>query len=193
MTLTSQREGTVQVPGGNVWYKIEGDGPGTPLLLLHGGPGAGSTPNCSATTRRPSTTTTTKPGVQGTTTTTLAPPAPPPTDPVLPPPSSGPVVNAPSPVANGEPSDGGGSSPPDEGDDTLVALPPLTTPDAAPPISPIPGAEELFGDGEGVPLSMALVIAVAGLATVALVLRGTFGRGRMPLPVAEESDTLKFR
>jgi proline iminopeptidase len=41
MTLTSQREGTVQVPGGNVWYKIVGDGPGTPLLLLHGGPGAG--------------------------------------------------------------------------------------------------------------------------------------------------------
>jgi proline iminopeptidase len=41
MTLTTQREGKVQVPGGNVWYKIEGDGPGVPLLLLHGGPGAG--------------------------------------------------------------------------------------------------------------------------------------------------------
>ena len=41
MGLTTQREGTVQVPGGNVWYHIEGDGPGTPLLMLHGGPGAG--------------------------------------------------------------------------------------------------------------------------------------------------------
>ncbi|MEK7248701.1 MAG: alpha/beta fold hydrolase, partial [Chloroflexota bacterium] len=41
MTLTTQREGKVQAPGGNVWYKIGGDGPGVPLLLLHGGPGAG--------------------------------------------------------------------------------------------------------------------------------------------------------
>lgn len=40
MTLTAQREGTVDAPGGKVWYKIEG-GPGVPLLLLHGGPGAG--------------------------------------------------------------------------------------------------------------------------------------------------------
>lgn len=41
MTLAKEREGTVQVPGGNVWYKVEGAGSGTPLLLLHGGPGAG--------------------------------------------------------------------------------------------------------------------------------------------------------
>lgn len=41
MTLTAHREGKVQVPGGNAWYKVEGEGAGTPLLLLHGGPGAG--------------------------------------------------------------------------------------------------------------------------------------------------------
>jgi proline iminopeptidase len=32
----------VSVPGGRVWYKVVGSGPGTPLLLLHGGPGATS-------------------------------------------------------------------------------------------------------------------------------------------------------
>lgn len=31
--------GFVSVPGGRVWYEIVGDGPGTPLLVLHGGPG----------------------------------------------------------------------------------------------------------------------------------------------------------
>jgi len=28
------------VPGGRVWYRIIGTGPGTPLLVVHGGPGA---------------------------------------------------------------------------------------------------------------------------------------------------------
>jgi hypothetical protein len=69
----------------------------------------------------------------------------------------------------------------------------LPVPEATPPLSPIPGAEGLFGDGEGVPWSMTLVITMAGLATVALVLRGTFGRGRASLPAIEESDTLPFR
>lgn len=32
-------EGYVAVPGGRVWYRREGDGPGLPLLVLHGGPG----------------------------------------------------------------------------------------------------------------------------------------------------------
>jgi proline-specific peptidase len=33
-------EGYIEVPGGRVWYAIEGAGaPGTPLLCLHGGPG----------------------------------------------------------------------------------------------------------------------------------------------------------
>jgi len=41
MVTTKQREGHLDVPGGRVWYKIVGDGPGLPLLLLHGGPGAG--------------------------------------------------------------------------------------------------------------------------------------------------------
>ena len=36
------REGHVAVPGGRVWFKVVGTGPGTPLLVLHGGPGAPS-------------------------------------------------------------------------------------------------------------------------------------------------------
>jgi proline iminopeptidase len=35
-------EGFVDVPGGRVWYRIAGGGTATPLLLLHGGPGAPS-------------------------------------------------------------------------------------------------------------------------------------------------------
>jgi proline-specific peptidase len=35
---TPEREGTIQVPGGRVWYRVVGDG-GIPLLCLHGGPG----------------------------------------------------------------------------------------------------------------------------------------------------------
>jgi proline iminopeptidase len=35
-------EGFLKVPGGKVWYRrVGGDRPGTPLLLLHGGPGGG--------------------------------------------------------------------------------------------------------------------------------------------------------
>jgi proline-specific peptidase len=33
-------EGHIEVPGGRVWYERLGDGPGTPVLTLHGGPGA---------------------------------------------------------------------------------------------------------------------------------------------------------
>lgn len=32
-------EGFAAVPGGKVWYRVVGDGPGTPLVVLHGGPG----------------------------------------------------------------------------------------------------------------------------------------------------------
>jgi proline-specific peptidase len=32
-------EGTIAVPGGNVWYKRVGGGAGLPLLVVHGGPG----------------------------------------------------------------------------------------------------------------------------------------------------------
>jgi proline iminopeptidase len=35
-------EGFVTVPGGRVWYEVVGDGAGTPLVVLHGGPGAPS-------------------------------------------------------------------------------------------------------------------------------------------------------
>lgn len=38
----AEGEGFVEVPGGEVWYRVEGNGSGTPLLLLHGGPGATS-------------------------------------------------------------------------------------------------------------------------------------------------------
>ncbi len=33
--------GFIAVPGGKIWYRRVGSGPKTPLLLLHGGPGAG--------------------------------------------------------------------------------------------------------------------------------------------------------
>ena len=33
------REGYVAVPGGRIWYRVVGLGPGVPLLTLHGGPG----------------------------------------------------------------------------------------------------------------------------------------------------------
>jgi L-proline amide hydrolase len=36
------KEGFVDVDGGKVWYRIVGSGPGTPLLVLHGGPGVPS-------------------------------------------------------------------------------------------------------------------------------------------------------
>lgn len=32
-------EGHIAVPGGRVWYRMLGEGPATPLVLLHGGPG----------------------------------------------------------------------------------------------------------------------------------------------------------
>jgi len=35
-------EGYITVEGGKVWYRIVGNGPGTPLLVLHGGPGVPS-------------------------------------------------------------------------------------------------------------------------------------------------------
>ena len=42
MTASKGAEGRIAVPGGNVWYCIAGpDTPGVPVLVLHGGPGAG--------------------------------------------------------------------------------------------------------------------------------------------------------
>ena len=35
----TQPEGTIAVPGGNVWFKRVGGGTGLPLLVVHGGPG----------------------------------------------------------------------------------------------------------------------------------------------------------
>jgi len=39
--LTPQK-GYIEVAGGKVWYQVAGSGKATPLLLLHGGPGATS-------------------------------------------------------------------------------------------------------------------------------------------------------
>ncbi|AUZ33793.1 proline iminopeptidase [Arthrobacter sp. PGP41] len=36
----STREGRLQVPGGGVWYRVVGDSPAVPLVIVHGGPGA---------------------------------------------------------------------------------------------------------------------------------------------------------
>jgi proline iminopeptidase len=36
------REGFVNVTGGKIWYRILGDGKGTPIMMLHGGPGGTS-------------------------------------------------------------------------------------------------------------------------------------------------------
>jgi proline iminopeptidase len=41
-TGLESEEGFVDVEGGRVWYRIAGSGTATPLLLLHGGPGAPS-------------------------------------------------------------------------------------------------------------------------------------------------------
>jgi proline iminopeptidase len=40
--VSDARTGTVQVPGGRIWFRVVGSGPGAPLILLHGGPGASS-------------------------------------------------------------------------------------------------------------------------------------------------------
>ena len=36
-----EEEGHIDVPGGQVWYKVVGSGEAVPLLTLHGGPGGG--------------------------------------------------------------------------------------------------------------------------------------------------------
>ncbi|HUQ85445.1 MAG TPA: proline iminopeptidase-family hydrolase [Candidatus Limnocylindrales bacterium] len=38
-TKTPEKEGFIDVTGGKVWYKIVGEKKGTPLIVLHGGPG----------------------------------------------------------------------------------------------------------------------------------------------------------
>lgn len=38
-------EGFISVTGGRIWYQVSGDGPGIPLLVLHGGPGGKSSDN----------------------------------------------------------------------------------------------------------------------------------------------------
>ncbi|WP_435353627.1 proline iminopeptidase-family hydrolase [Emticicia sp. SJ17W-69] len=43
-----EKEGFVEVIGGRIWYKIVGKGKGTPLLLIHGGPGGNSCRGISA-------------------------------------------------------------------------------------------------------------------------------------------------
>ena len=33
------KQGYIQVTGGRIWYQIVGNGQGTPVIMLHGGPG----------------------------------------------------------------------------------------------------------------------------------------------------------
>jgi hypothetical protein len=40
--LAQPREGFLNVTGGPVWYRILGEGNGTPILAVHGGPGGTS-------------------------------------------------------------------------------------------------------------------------------------------------------
>lgn len=42
LAVAQPREGFLQVPGGPVWYRVSGEGKGTPVLALHGGPGGTS-------------------------------------------------------------------------------------------------------------------------------------------------------
>jgi proline iminopeptidase len=39
---TPPKEGFIEVEGGKIWYRIDGEGDKTPVLLLHGGPGSSS-------------------------------------------------------------------------------------------------------------------------------------------------------
>jgi proline iminopeptidase len=41
-TSTPPKEGLIEVEGGKIWYRIDGEGDKTPVLLLHGGPGSSS-------------------------------------------------------------------------------------------------------------------------------------------------------
>jgi proline iminopeptidase len=41
-TSTPTKEGFIEVEGGKIWYRIDGEGDKTPVLLLHGGPGSSS-------------------------------------------------------------------------------------------------------------------------------------------------------
>jgi len=42
MNSTPPKEGFIEVDGGKIWYRIDGEGDKTPVLLLHGGPGSSS-------------------------------------------------------------------------------------------------------------------------------------------------------
>ena len=62
----------------------------------------------------------------------------------------------------------------------------------APPVGAIPGFDDLFGTPAGIPFAMAVVIALAAMATVGFVLRGTFGKRRPPFVAADEGESLRF-
>ena len=42
VTKTISKEGFIEVDGGKIWYRMDGIGDNTPVVLLHGGPGASS-------------------------------------------------------------------------------------------------------------------------------------------------------
>ncbi len=60
------------------------------------------------------------------------------------------------------------------------------------PVGAIPRLDELFGNPAGIPFAMALVIALAAMATVGFVVRGSFGRRTRALGLVDEGESLTF-
>jgi hypothetical protein len=141
---------------------------------------------CRPTTTSKPPTTTTKPHVPPPTTATTAPSA------------STTVAAAPPVPSSVSPQAVPAAGVPSHKRDNEIAspasppVPAITPPPSSSPIANIPGADHLFDDPGGIPVSMAVVIGAAGFATMGLVLRGTLGRRRVPLPVVDEGESLPF-
>jgi hypothetical protein len=73
---------------------------------------------------------------------------------------------------------------------TPPAIVPTPAPDA--PAGGFPAFDDYFGNPAGIPFPMAVVIGLAGLATVGFVLRGTFGRRPPPFGAVDEGESLTF-
>ncbi len=165
----------------------------------------------TTTTTKP-TTTTTKAVPKPTPTTTKPIPKPPtttttkPAPPIAPPPGSAPsagaaaVTEPESPPTLPAPEPVVAESAPDRGTSAPAApaaprptIPPFVPAPSRAPIGSLPGVGRFFADPTSIPFSMAVVIGLAGLATMGLVLRGTFGRRRTPMIPTDEGESLKFR
>jgi hypothetical protein len=154
-------------------------------------------PHGTTTTKPRPPTTTTKPRPPTTTTTKPRPPITIPFKPdnVPPSPSSGPPTPTTPAFLAGRSARVGtasGAGPRPGGAAFVPLTPPVLPPSAATPTpgagSPLNGLTE--GPG-GVPLSMIVVIGMAGAATVLLVLRGALGH-RAPVVAADEGESVGF-